>query len=84
MDFTPVQRRFTNFKDDLDQEYLKSGVDYQAGEIVYGLQIGPGNDPPETVKALKEFGFDFIIIENEHSLVNKETIYEYVKETKEV
>ena len=54
----------------------------KAGEKVYGVQIGPGNDPTETVKALKEFGFDFFIVENEHSLVNKETIYEYVKEAR--
>ena len=33
----------------------------KAGEKVYGVQIGPGNDPTETVKALKEFGFDFFL-----------------------
>jgi 2-keto-3-deoxy-L-rhamnonate aldolase RhmA len=54
----------------------------QAGETVYGMQIGPGNEPRETVKALKESGVDFIIVDNEHSLVNKETIYEYMKEAK--
>ncbi|TET68192.1 MAG: hypothetical protein E3J40_01835 [Dehalococcoidia bacterium] len=51
----------------------------QAGDIVYGQTIGPGNDPEKTVKALKDFGFDFIMMENEHSLVNKETIFEYVR-----
>jgi len=56
----------------------------QAGEIVYGQTIGPGNDPPKTVKALKDFGFDFIIIDTEHSLVNKETVFEYIRASREV
>jgi len=51
----------------------------QAGEVVFGQTIGPGNDPEKTVKALKDFGFDFIMMENEHSLVNKETIFEYIR-----
>ncbi len=50
-----------------------------AGEIVFGQTIGPGNDPEKTVQALKDFGFDFIMMENEHSLVNKETIFEYIR-----
>lgn len=49
------------------------------GEIVYGQTIGPGNDPDRTVRALKEYDFDFIMMENEHSLLDKETIYEYIK-----
>jgi len=51
----------------------------QAGEIVFGQTIGPGNDPEKTVKALKDFGFDFFMMETEHSLVNKETIFEYIR-----
>jgi len=51
----------------------------QEGKIVFGLTIGPGNDPEKTVQALKDYGFDFIMIENEHSLVNKETVYEYIR-----
>ncbi len=51
----------------------------QKGKIVFGQTIGPGNDPDKTVQALKDFGFDFIMMENEHSLVNKETIFEYIR-----
>jgi len=51
----------------------------QAGEIVFGQTIGPGNDPEKTVQALKDFGFDFIMMECEHSLVNKETVFEYIR-----
>jgi len=51
----------------------------QAGEIVFGQTIGPGNDPEKTVKALKDFGFDLIMMETEHSLLNKETIFEYIR-----
>ncbi|HEY50775.1 MAG TPA: hypothetical protein G4O20_03105 [Dehalococcoidia bacterium] len=51
----------------------------QAGKIVFGQTIGPGNDPEKTAQALKDYGFDFIMIENEHSLVNKETVYEYIR-----
>ena len=50
-----------------------------AGETVFGQVIGPGNDPEKTVKALKDFGFDFIMMECEHSLLNKETIFEYIR-----
>jgi 2-keto-3-deoxy-L-rhamnonate aldolase RhmA len=56
----------------------------QAGEPVYGQTIGPGNDPDKTVAALKEFGYDFIMMENEHSLVNKETIFEYIRVSRDV
>ena len=50
-----------------------------AGEVVFGQTIGPGNDPEKTVRALKDFGFDFIMMESEHSLLNKETIFEYIR-----
>jgi len=51
----------------------------QKGKIVFGQTIGPGNDPEKTVQALKDFGFDFIMMETEHSLVNKETVFEYIR-----
>ena len=56
----------------------------QAGERVFGLTIGPGNDPEKTVRALKGFGFDFIMMENEHSLVDKETIFEYIRASRKM
>ncbi len=56
----------------------------QAGELVYGQTIGPGNDPDKTVEALKGFGYDFVMMENEHSLVNKETIFEYIRVSRDV
>ena len=36
------------------------------------------------MQALKEFGFDFIMMENEHSLMNKETIFEYIRVFREM
>ncbi|MBU2534946.1 MAG: aldolase/citrate lyase family protein [Chloroflexota bacterium] len=56
----------------------------QKGKIVLGQTIGPRNDPDKTVKALKDFGFDFIMMETEHSLVNKETIFEYIRVSREL
>ncbi len=56
----------------------------QKGKIVFGQTIGPRNDPEKTVQALKDFGFDFIMMENEHSLVNKETIFEYIRVSREL
>jgi 2-keto-3-deoxy-L-rhamnonate aldolase RhmA len=56
----------------------------QAGELVFGQTIGPGNDPEKTVKALKDFGYDFIMMETEHSLVNKETVFEYVRASRKL
>ncbi len=54
------------------------------GEIVYGQLIGPGNDPFPTVEALKELGYDFVMIDREHSLVNPETVYAYVRAAAEL
>jgi len=56
----------------------------QKGKIVFGQTIGPRNDPEKTVQALKDFGFDFIMMETEHSLVNKETIFEYIRVSREL
>lgn len=51
---------------------------YQGGKV-FGPVIGPGNEPERTVEAIKELGYDYLMIENEHSLVNKETVYAYIR-----
>ena len=56
----------------------------QAGEKIFSTLIGNGNDPEKTVRALKEFGYDYIMVDNEHCLVGKETIYHYIRAAKEV
>ncbi len=55
-----------------------------SGDCVYAILVGPGNDPFPTVEALKAMGFDLLIIDREHSLVNPETIYAYVRAGKEL
>ena len=55
----------------------------QSGEKVFGPLIGPGNDPAKTVVALKQFGYDFVILDNEHVLINEETVYSYIRTAKE-
>ncbi|TFH35290.1 MAG: hypothetical protein E4G93_04005, partial [Dehalococcoidia bacterium] len=54
-----------------------------AGAKVFGPLIGPGNEPETTVAAIKNIGFDYFMIENEHSLVGKETIYQYIRLARE-
>jgi 2-keto-3-deoxy-L-rhamnonate aldolase RhmA len=49
-----------------------------SGARVFGPLIGPNNQPETTVAAIKNMGFDFFMIDNEHSLVGKETIYQYI------
>lgn len=61
---------------------LKSKM--QSGKKVFGPLLGPGNEPGETVRALKDFGYDFIMVDLEHSLVNKETIYSYIRSAREM
>ena len=61
---------------------LKSKI--QSGEKVFGPLLGPGNEPAETVRALKDFGYDFIMVDLEHGLVNKETIYSYIRSAREM
>jgi 2-keto-3-deoxy-L-rhamnonate aldolase RhmA len=51
----------------------------QSGEKVFGPLIGPGNDPDKTVEAVKRFGYDFVILDNEHVLINEETVYSYIR-----
>lgn len=56
----------------------------QAGETVFSAMVGPGSDPQKTVRALKDFGYDFIIVCREHTLLNEETVYSYVIAGKEM
>lgn len=56
----------------------------QSGKKVFGPLIGPGNEPEQTVRALKDFGYDFIMVDLEHNLVHKETIYAYVRASREM
>ena len=51
----------------------------ESGEIVFTQLIGSGNDPEKTLTALKECGYDFAIVDLEHSLINKETVLEYIR-----
>lgn len=55
----------------------------QKGRPVVGQMIGPNNDPDKTVRTLKNIGYDFLCIDNEHSLVGKETIFEYIRAARE-
>lgn len=69
--------------------YVKQDIGYefkqtlQRGTKVFGPLIGPGNDPEPTVAALRDFGYDFFMIDNEHSLVSKESIYTYIRLARE-
>ncbi len=54
-----------------------------SGAKVFGPLIGPDNDPEVTVSVIKRIGFDFFMIENEHSLVGKETIGVYIRLARE-
>ena len=55
---------------------LKSKM--QSGKKVFGPLVGSGNNPEQTVRALKDFGYDFIMMDLEHNLIDKETVYSYV------
>ncbi|MBN1855623.1 MAG: hypothetical protein JW846_01560 [Dehalococcoidia bacterium] len=55
-----------------------------SGDSVHVVLVGPGNEPFPTVQALKTMGFDVVMIDREHSLVNPETIYAYVRAGKEL
>ena len=54
-----------------------------SGAKVFGPLIGPANEPEATVAAIKNFGFDYFMIENEHSMVGKEAIYQYIRYARE-
>jgi len=51
----------------------------EAGEKVFGQLIGPGGDPGKIIRALKNLGDGFLMLETEHSLIDKETIFEYIR-----
>ena len=55
-----------------------------SGDNVYVVLVGPGNEPLPTVEALKGMGYDVVMIDREHSLVNPETVYAYVRAGKEL
>jgi 2-keto-3-deoxy-L-rhamnonate aldolase RhmA len=64
---------------------MKKNVTYnlkvrlEAGERVFGQFIGPGGNPERVVNELISAGFEFIMIDIDHGLVNKETVFEYVR-----
>jgi len=72
-------------KDIKEVVYMEKNITYnfkkkmQSGNKVFGPLIGPGNDPDKTVEAIKRFGYDFIILDNEHVLINEETVYDYIR-----
>lgn len=55
----------------------------RSGQKIFGTLVGPGNEPEQTVRALKDFGYDFIMVDLEHSLVHKENVYAYIRAAKE-
>ncbi len=55
----------------------------RSGKPVFTAMLGPGNDPQTTVPRMKEAGFDFLILDREHSLTSEETISEYITVGKE-
>ena len=55
-----------------------------SGKHVFGQIVGPGNDPLDTVTKLKDYGYDLVLVDMEHNLVDKETVYEYVKAAREI
>ena len=54
----------------------------QAGENAFATLIGWGNEPEKTIKALKSFGFDLLVIDMEHSLVDKSEVIAYLRAAK--
>jgi len=67
-------------KINLGREYKER---LMAGDRMFSLMMGPGNDPEKTVSIAKEFGVDSIYLDNEHSLLGKETIYKYIRACRE-
>lgn len=55
-----------------------------SGDHVYAVLVGPGNAPLPTVDALKTMGCDLVMVDREHSLVNPETVLDYVRAGKEL
>jgi len=61
---------------------LKSRM--QAGEKIFCAMTGVGNEPKKTIKMLKDFGYDAIIVDLEHTLLNDETVLSYILAGKEM
>lgn len=55
-----------------------------SGDAVWAAIAGGGNDPLATVKELKMAGFDCLIVDREHSLLNPETVLAYVRAGKDL
>ncbi|MFW6056226.1 MAG: HpcH/HpaI aldolase family protein [Chloroflexota bacterium] len=55
-----------------------------SGEPVYAPIVAMGNDPFPTADTLKRAGADCIIVDREHSLVNPETVLDYVRAGKKL
>ena len=55
-----------------------------SGAAVYAPIVAMGNEPFPTIEALKDVGADCIIVDREHSLVNPETVLDYVRAGKEL
>jgi len=51
----------------------------EAGEKIFGTLVGWGNEPGPTLKALQEFGYDFVMLDLEHSLVSKDAVLDYLR-----
>lgn len=56
----------------------------KAGERLFGPLVGPGGNPEKTVKSLKRLSAGFVMLDTEHSLLNNETIWEYIRVCREV
>jgi 2-keto-3-deoxy-L-rhamnonate aldolase RhmA len=61
---------------------LKSKM--KSGKNVLGPLVGPGNDPETTVRTVKDWGCDFLMMDLEHCLIDKETVYAYVLQAHEM
>jgi 2-keto-3-deoxy-L-rhamnonate aldolase RhmA len=61
-----------NVTNDLKQKML-------SGDVVWAAIVGAGNDPVPTVMTLKTAGFDCLIVDREHTLMNPETVLAYVR-----
>ncbi|MBN1152427.1 MAG: hypothetical protein JXA58_04385 [Dehalococcoidia bacterium] len=53
------------------------------GAKAFGPLIGPANNPERTVEVIKGIGFDYLMIDNEHSMVGKDTVYQYIRYARE-
>jgi len=56
----------------------------KAGEKFFATLIGWGNEPEPTVKALKDYGFDMLVLDMEHSLIDKREVISYLRVAKEM